>query len=221
MNPTLSSSRRYDLDWLRVILILVVLVFHSLHFFDAGDWHVKNATSYFGADLAMAFISRWMMPGIFVVSGVATYYALGKKGVSRFVKDRSLRLLVPLVVADFTHAAWQVYLERISHGQFTGTFWQYYTTVYFNGLDRVNGDFRWFGQHLWYVLVLFVFSLVCLPLFNWLRHGSGQRALAWLGDKLSTPGLAYLMVIPTALVVFTISPQTPYLLARDDWGGWS
>jgi peptidoglycan/LPS O-acetylase OafA/YrhL len=41
-----SSSRRYDLDWLRVLAILCVFVFHSGRFFDLMDWHVKSATVY-------------------------------------------------------------------------------------------------------------------------------------------------------------------------------
>lgn len=221
MNVTsASSTRRYDFDWLRVLLILIVFVFHSIHFFDPGYWHVKNAVTYFSADIAMAFISRWMMPAIFLISGIATFYTLGKRRASRFVKDRLLRLLVPLVIGCFTHAAWQVYLERVNHDQFNGTFWQYYLT-YYNGLDRLGGDFRWMGNHLWYLEVLLVFSLVCLPLLVWLRKGSGKRILAWLGDRLSAPGAVYLWVLPTLLLLYVINPQTSALLARDDWGGWN
>jgi peptidoglycan/LPS O-acetylase OafA/YrhL len=34
--------RRHDLDWLRVLVILVVFVFHCGRFFDTDGWHVKN-----------------------------------------------------------------------------------------------------------------------------------------------------------------------------------
>ena len=113
--PSVSSSRRYDFDWLRVLLILTVFVFHSMHFFDPGWWHVKdaNANSML-ADIAMAFISRWMMPMIFIVSGVACYYALGKRSGGQFLKERVQRLLVPLVVGLFTHVTLQSYLQARS-----------------------------------------------------------------------------------------------------------
>ena len=37
-----ASLRRYDIDWLRVLAMLVVFVFHCGRFFDMGGWHVKN-----------------------------------------------------------------------------------------------------------------------------------------------------------------------------------
>ena len=45
-NPTSPSVRRNDLDWLRVILILVIFIFHSSRFFDTLDWHVKNPQTF-------------------------------------------------------------------------------------------------------------------------------------------------------------------------------
>ncbi len=32
------NERRYELDWLRVLAILVVFLFHSTRFFNLGDW---------------------------------------------------------------------------------------------------------------------------------------------------------------------------------------
>ncbi len=61
-----------------------------MHFFDLEDWHVKNATTYMGVTIAMTFITGWMMPAIFIISGMATFYALGKRDAGRFLKDRSL-----------------------------------------------------------------------------------------------------------------------------------
>jgi glucans biosynthesis protein C len=215
---TLSPSRRSDLDWLRVLLILVVFIFHSLRFFDLENWTLKNASTYFGVQVFITFLSSWMMPLIFVVSGAGVYYALGKRGASTFVRERVLRLLVPLVVGIFTHVAWQVYIGQISAGQFSGSFWQWYPT-YFNGLDRYGGSFAWMGNHLWYLEMLFIFSLVCLPLFLWLRRGAGARALAWLGDHLAAPGAIYLPALPIILVIIIVDPAS--FLGNRGWGGWS
>ncbi len=46
-----TSLRRYDLDWLRVILIGFVFIFHSGRFFDTGGWHVKNPETFFGVQV--------------------------------------------------------------------------------------------------------------------------------------------------------------------------
>src|SRR6476646_1181879 len=98
-----SVQRRCDLDWLRVLLILTVLVFHSLRLFDLEGWNVKSATTYLSVQVLVVFISRWLMPAIFLISGMATFYALATHQAGRFLKDRSLRLLVPLLIGLFTH----------------------------------------------------------------------------------------------------------------------
>lgn len=223
MNVThTSTTRRYDIDWLRVLLILTVFVFHSLRFFDLEGWHVKNPTTSMGVQILIVFLSRWMMPAIFLVSGVSTYYALGKRGATagQFLKERSLRLLVPLLVGLFTHVVLQGYLEQVSQNGYSGSFWQYYANS-FNGLMLFGGTFNWIGNHLWYLEVLFVFSLVCLPLFIWLRQGSGQRVLAWIGERLSAPGAVYLLSVPTFLLFVFIYPGGSGILETDSFGGWN
>ncbi len=212
---TKSATRINYLDWLRVILILVVFCFHSICFFRIGDWQVKNATTYMGPEIVVASISTWMMPAIFVVSGASIFFALRKPGTGRYLKDKALRLLVPLVVGLFTHAALQAYLEQVSHGRYFGSFWQFYP-AYVTG-----GHFNLTGFHLWYLVALFLFSLVCLPLFQWLHDGSGKRVLDWLGEKLALPGAIYLpmllVILPAVLMNPNIWPWGDY----NSFGGWN
>jgi peptidoglycan/LPS O-acetylase OafA/YrhL len=215
-----KSERRYDLDWLRVMLILTVLVFHSMRFFNLEGWGIKNATTYLLAEVLVIFISRWLMPVMFVISGIATFYALGTRRAGRFVKDRSLRLLVPLLVGLFTHVPLQGYLAQVSQNQYSGSFWQWYPSM-FNNMAWSGSSFNWRGSHLWYLEVLFVFSLVCLPLFIWLGHGSGQRVLSWLGGRLSTPGALYLPVLLILLLSATLDPENGNILIGEFDGGWN
>jgi peptidoglycan/LPS O-acetylase OafA/YrhL len=213
-----TSARRYDLDWLRVLAILVVFVFHSGRFFDQGDWHVKNPTTYFGVQVWTTFLAHWLMPLIFVISGAGTFYALGTRGAGRFVKDRALRLLVPLVVGIFSHVMVQVYLERISHGQFRGSLLAFIPR-YFDGMYAFGGNFAWMGLHLWYLEMLFVFSLLLLPLFSWLKHGGGQRAAGALAGWLARPLAIYLLALPIALLLVVLDPSSA--LGNRGFGGWS
>ena len=46
MMNTEASNRRYELDWLRVMAILVVFLYHSTRFFNLGDWHIKNVNTF-------------------------------------------------------------------------------------------------------------------------------------------------------------------------------
>jgi glucan biosynthesis protein C len=214
-----KAIRRYDLDWLRVLAILAVFIYHSGMFFSLDDWHVKNPSTYSSVEIWVSFLRDWMMPLIFVISGASLFFALGKGRVGRFVKSKVLRLLVPLVVGIFTHAILAVYLERLTHGEFDGSFFEF-LPHYFEGLYPYNGgNFAWMGMHLWYLEILFVFSLLFLPLFLWFKSRSGQRVLSRLGDILAMPGAVYLLILPTILLVNLL--DTHSFLGSREWGGWS
>jgi len=207
-----------ELDWLRVLAILTVFVAHCGRFFDTAGWHVKNRTTYPSMDLWAGLLVTWLMPLLFLISGASVYFAL-RKGAARFVRDRAMRLLLPLVVGIFTHVILAVYLERHTQGGFRGSFFDF-LPHYFDGFYLFGGNFAWMGLHLWYLEVLFVFSLVCLPLFQWLMAGSGRRLLARLGDLLARPGAVYLLALPGTLLMLLLDPAN-VLLANRGWGGWS
>lgn len=212
------TTRRFELDWLRVLAILAIFFFHSARFFDPNSWHVKNPTTYPGLNLPAAVILNWIMPLIFVISGASTYYALNKRSGGEFLKDRSLRLLVPLLVGIFTHSIWQVYLERLTYHQFIGSLIDF-IPYYFDGLYGLGGNFAWMGLHLWYLEILFVFSVLFLPLFLWLRRGSGRRLLDWLGRTLAFPGGVYLLALPVMALLVTLNPS--HFFGVRAFGGWA
>lgn len=205
-----TVQRRYDLDWLRVFGILTVFVYHSGRFFNQEGWHVKNPNTYFAVEIWEVILANWMMPLIFAISGASLLYAISKSSIGKFIKDKILRLAVPLVAMGMlTFGVLQIYLERLSHGQFSGSLLAF-IPEYFQ-----PGNFSSWGVHLWYLRMLFTFCLVFLPLFLWLKRGSGQRVLVRLGDLLASPGVAYLLALPTILCLI--------LTDRDNyWGdlGW-
>jgi glucan biosynthesis protein C len=160
-----TRVRLYYLDWLRVFAMLSVFLYHSDRFFVADDWHVMNATKGLASIIHTQFFNQWMMPLFFVLSGASIYYALKVRSAGRFVVERILRILLPLVTLGFfVLGPPQIWLDRLTHGQFSGTFWQFYP-VYFKGVDQFGGNFAWHGVHMWYLLFLFVLSMLWLPFF--------------------------------------------------------
>jgi glucan biosynthesis protein C len=209
------STRLYYLDWLRVLAILTVFVYHTTRLFNMETWFVKNPTWYPWVEVWNRFATTWLLPLLFVISGASLFYAVGKgqgglKGAGQFIKDKALRLLVPVVVCDFTHASLQAYLNRLTHSEFSGSYFQY-LPYYF------SDDFEALGMHLWYLVVLFVFSVLLYPLLRWLR-GRGQAALSKLGDLLSQPGAVYALALPAIVLVLLEDRQNPVI---DFNAGWS
>ncbi len=211
------SQRRYDLDWLRIFIILAVYIFHSGRFFDTEGWHVKNPATYMGAQIWTTFMTNWLMPFVFIISGASLFYALNRRGTWKFIDDKIRRLFVPLIVGIFSHIILQVYLERLTHRQFFGSFWEF-IPEYFDGWYGFGGNFAWMGLHLWYLLVLFVFTLICYPLFSWLKTEAGGILLTGLGSFLALPGTIYLLAAPVALLLVEIDPRS--MLGMRSFGGW-
>jgi len=165
-----------------------------------------------------------MMPLFFILSGIGIYHALAHQRWPQYLFSRVKRLLVPLLFGIFVIIApWQVYLERVSHGQYSGSFWRWYWHEYFHGWFGLGGNFAWMGVHLWYLEFLFVFSAVALPLFLYLRSPSGVRQVRALSRFLCRPGAIFLLAIPIVIMTFiaTIPPIHRGILGNEGFGGWS
>ena len=170
-NPTEVKNkpeRRYDIDWLRVLAMLSVFLFHCARFFDYEDWHVKNNQLDLGLSVFVSFLGLWIMPIFFLLSGEGSYFALSFRKSGQYITERLKRLVVPLLFGMFVIIApLQVYLERVSRSQFVGSFIEFYPH-YFDGFYAFGGNFAWMGIHLWFLEFLFIFSLLSLPPFLYL-----------------------------------------------------
>ncbi|MCK5098003.1 MAG: acyltransferase family protein, partial [Desulfobacteraceae bacterium] len=215
-----TSNRRYEFDWLRLLAILVVFLYHSSRFFNLGDWHVKNINTYVWVEVWNIYVTRWMMPLFFIISGASLFYAIGKSSVwKKFYVDKFLRLMVPVLVASVTHSALQVYLERLSHGQFSGSFFSF-LPEYFYGVYMgigMSGNFAFHGMHLWYLLFLFLYSLLCYRLFTWLK-GNGQAILDRITTLMAIPWLIYLWFSIPLLIMKALIPQAVLSVGNGGWG---
>jgi glucans biosynthesis protein C len=164
LNSNAPGVRLYFLDWLRVLSMAAVFLYHNNRLFNYGDWHVKNAQLSLNSTIIENAFTVWVMPLIFAISGAAVYFSTKSRTGSGFVTERLLRLGVPLLIPGvFIFGPLQIYLERFSHGSFTGNFWQF-LPHYFEGLYGFGGNFAWMGVHLWYLMLLLVFTLLFLPI---------------------------------------------------------
>ena len=127
-----SPVRLYYLDWLRVLAILMVFVYHSTRFFNLEDWHVKNATTYGWLEVWNLAVELDDAPDFCHLRGQPLFrYRPGRRRQIR--QGQGAALVGPLLVAALTHGSLQVYLECLTHGQFSGSYFQF-LPQYFTGI---------------------------------------------------------------------------------------
>jgi peptidoglycan/LPS O-acetylase OafA/YrhL len=97
-----KQERQYYIDWLRILLILSVFLFHIGMIFNSWPWHIKNDMQYGGfLKQIMTFLHSWRMPLLFMLSGAGTYFALGKRTPGQYLSERFKRLLIPLLLSQY------------------------------------------------------------------------------------------------------------------------
>jgi hypothetical protein len=178
-----------------VIAIAILHAFHVGMMFNRWGWHLKNPDPLPILEGPMGFLHVVRMPLLMVISGVATAIALERRGVGWFALDRSQRLLLPLVFGMLVIVPPQIYLERLASGAVTGSYAEFYPSV-FALVPYPAGSLSW--HHLWFVAYLFVYCMVALPAFAALATGPGQRLLARL-DRIWSRGWIALGFVPLAI----------------------
>jgi len=158
--------RRHDLDWLRVLVFGLLIIYHVGMFFVPWGWHIKNNVISDDMRWPMLFVNQWRLASLFLISGMGTRFALSKRSSSQYVKERLVRLLIPLGFGMLFIIPPQVYVERLAYAGYTDGYLYYWMHDAFRGIYP-EGNVSW--HHLWFLPYLLLFSVVLTPLFIYLR----------------------------------------------------
>jgi surface polysaccharide O-acyltransferase-like enzyme len=184
---TKLTEHRHDLDWLRVLGVLLLVPFHVALIFVLDPYTIMYVKDVVNSRLlaeATGFVHMWHMPMLFVISGSATYFALGFRSSGQYLRERFQRLLIPLIFGILTFIPFTMYIQNSS----TISLQEGYAGFFHIDLDRLDGMNGTFTPaHLWFILYLFVFSLVGLPIFLWLRSEKGKRVIKALAKFSQAP----------------------------------
>jgi peptidoglycan/LPS O-acetylase OafA/YrhL len=196
-----KPKRRYYLDWLRVIAILLIIPFHTALIFGSGEGvHWLKDQSTFMGDLFAHFVYQWHMPLLFFLSGMSVWFALGFRLTNQYLTERFNRLIIPLVLVLVFYPL-QLYFWFLTNVGFRGSFFKFYpfsfTTINYFGLGGFLG-------HLWFLVYLFFFSIISLPLFLYLRSGKGHQLILRLVAISKKGGMFFLFAVPLVIVEITL-----------------
>ncbi len=207
-----KNERKYFIDWLRIGLIISVFFFHVGMIFRPEQWHVNSAESFPFLDPIMWWLHLWRMPLLFLVSGVGTFYAIGHRTSWQYVKERFRRLYIPFTFGFFTLVPLMVYVERIPK---YASFLEYIPHM-FDGGPYPVGNISW--HHLWFILYLFIISLLIAPVLNYTKSGHYNmvrgRLIAIISKKM---GLNWLLpiIILSQLILRQYFPNSTHALYND------
>jgi glucan biosynthesis protein C len=222
------SGRLAFLDWLRFLVVLSLAPFHaSISFTGMGsvyvyDIPVRNillagSTAVHVGPLVLTeftvFMDNWFMHLLFLVSGIGAAIALRKRNGAQFVGERSNRLLLPLLVGTMTVIAFQSWLGALSFGRFSGGFLAFFPSFF-------TKYFNW--GHLWFLMYLFVFSALSLPLFLSIRRKGEASRIVSVARRFAVMPLLLLPALWTGLLEALFRPGWPgYLNLVNDWANFT
>ncbi len=196
------SSRRYDLDWLRIAAFMLLVFYHVGMFYVSWGWHVKSPHAGPAAEPLMMLVNPWRLSLLFFISGVAFAYLLDKGGALIFARERAVRLLPVILFGMLVVVMPQTYFQLREMSEIEPgilVFWPQYITSW-----DIAGIAVPTWNHLWYVVYLFVYA--------------GMVALFWPVLKgigaVTGPLMNRMWASPLSPVFLLLIPTLPFLTYR-------
>ncbi|MDR0840284.1 MAG: acyltransferase family protein [Christensenellaceae bacterium] len=186
-------GRKHYIDNLRWLCVLALFPYHTFMVFNSfGESFYVHGASVTSTTWIIQAMWPWLMPLMFVLAGISSAYALNKRSCAEYVKERVLRLLVPLIFGILLLVPLQTYIEERFHNGYTGGYLAQYILFFTKPTDLsgYNGGFT--PAHLWFILYLFVISLIGLPLMR--LYQKSQKKLNFA--RVPTFALLPLFLIP-------------------------
>jgi glucan biosynthesis protein C len=209
------TDRKYFIDWVRVLAFLLLIFFHCAMPFVSFAWEVKDSHQSMGLSRLIWWLHQWRLPLLFFVSGVGTHFSLRKRSVFAFEGERVVRLFIPLLFAMFFTIPFQVYFAFLQRGKIAPGYGNFYPSVW-QFTPYPDGALSW--SHMWFVVYLFVFCILLIPVFAIFKIKGMQRVKILIADKLSNPFVLLLLLIPLVLYYLKLYIRFPEQMSLlDDW----
>ena len=183
----MTTERRHDIDWLRVIAIGLLLIYHIGIIFQPWAMFIGFIRS---DDLLeslwkpMTILNVWRIPLLFYVSGMGVYFAMRKRVWKELLLERSRRIFLPFVFG----------IVAIVPLHFL-VFQKYY-----------NLPLGYYSHpaHLWFLGNILIYILILVPLFFYLKNKQDGKLRNGLSFIMSNPigplSISLFFVLETMIV---------------------
>lgn len=211
----LNQERIHYLDWLKVLIVYGIVLFHVSLVFSVGTWLVSNGEHSIVLSAFAGFCFPWGIPAMFMIAGADAWFGLRAHPLAGFLRKRFLRLLVPMLPGLFILSPMQRFVTSANPPPSIDGFWAFYAAFF------RDFHFSWTLQfisqywlHLWFLAYLFAITLACAPVLKWLRRPAGRRLTSLLAGAADRKGGLLLLSTPLILTQLVLRPRFP---AYQDW----
>lgn len=184
------AERRYDIDWLRVIAIGLLLIYHIAIAFQPWGVFIGFIQTNDPLEeiwIPMSMLNIWRIPLLFFVSGMGVWFAIQRRNWKQLLIERSKRILLPFLFGMSVIVPMHVFI------------WQ----------DYYHQELRYIfnPSHLWFLGNIFIYVLVLSPLFFFLKKKQGGRVHATIKKFTDNSFGLLILMIPFILEAEIVSPS--------------
>ncbi|WP_373059323.1 acyltransferase family protein [Zunongwangia sp. H14] len=198
----MKTQRRYDIDWLRVIAIGLLLIYHIAIIFQPWAMFlgfIRSDELMEGLWKPMSMLNVWRIPLLFYVSGMGVFFAIQKRNWKELLLERSKRILLPFIFGIIAIVPLHFLI-----------FQEYY--------HLPLGYYAHQG-HLWFLGNIFAYVVVLLPLFFYLKKIKDSRFMKGLSSLMKNPAGPVSISLFFALETLLVKPQV-FEMYAETWHGF-
>ncbi len=192
-----SGARLFYLDNLRIYLIVLVILHHAaIAYGGVGDWSVKDPSVDILSPLFLTFFTAvnqsYFMSAFFLLAGYFTPPAIERKGVGYFLKDRLIRLGIPIII----YSSLIINLNQV-----------------FLGVWMRGRPFRWLFKyqpgHLWFLQALLLFAVIYVLCRFVMNRTMVKQPLQFYSDRFPSDSVLILSVVFLTVLTFAVRIKFP------------
>jgi glucan biosynthesis protein C len=204
-----ASQRMAYIDNLRILLTILVPLLHlAITYGGEGSWfYTERPTTEMAGILLTLFVALcqfFFMGLFFMLSGYFVPGSVERKGVGKYVKDRLVRLGIPLVLFALLVSPIMEYVKAATVYHSNPASLPVFALDYWTSLEFAPGP-------LWFVEVLLVFTLVYVlgrAILSWIKGPAANSAPTTVKKPLSQAWiLAFILIVaPLNYIIRIFSP---------------
>jgi glucan biosynthesis protein C len=199
----MQTARRFDIDWLRVIAIGLLVIYHiAIGFQPWGVFigFIQNDESLQWIWTPMAMLNVWRIPLLFFVSGMGVYFAIQRRDWKALLLERSKRILTPYIFGMLAIVPLHIWL------------WKNY---YHQDMEYAVSP-----AHLWFLGNIFAYVLIFFPLFFYLKNRPAGKFHQIVRRLMSNPFGLLILMIPFIIEAELVQPESFEYYAMNAHGFW-